>query len=97
MVGSGVPLGIQPDSSYSQPAPVQLDTGDLVILMTDGIEEAIAPDESVLGTDRVLDVVISNRHRSAASIIESLYGEVRRFTQTSAQMDDATILIIRVL
>ena len=94
---TGVPLGIRPDSRYDISAPIGLEKGDLLLLVTDGIEEAISADDKLFGLERTLEVVRENRHRSAREVIEALYQAVRVFSSHSPQLDDLTMVVVRVL
>jgi len=94
---TGVPLGIRPDTKYSGDAEVQLASGDMVLLLTDGIEEAMAPDESFFGIDRTLEVVRANRERPAKEILRELYRAVREFSRNAPQVDDVTAILLKVI
>ena len=94
---TGIPLGIRPDTQYSGDADVALEAGDIVLLVTDGIEEAMGPDESFFGEERTLEVVRSNRNKSSREILEQLYRAVRDFSQNTPQVDDVTAILFKVL
>jgi sigma-B regulation protein RsbU (phosphoserine phosphatase) len=94
---TGVPLGIKPDTDYHAAREVQLETGDLILLLTDGIDEAVSPTEELFGIERALAVVRSRRTGPASEVVESLYQEVRQFAHNTAQLDDITAVIIKVL
>jgi sigma-B regulation protein RsbU (phosphoserine phosphatase) len=94
---TGIPLGMQSDTHY-QPAPeVSLASGDIVLLLTDGIEETSAPDESLFGLERTLELVRANRGKSACEIVQALYETARRFSGGAAQTDDITAIVIKAL
>ena len=93
---TGLPLGVQPDTKYAGALPITLAPGDLVLFLTDGIEEAIAPDETFFGIERTLDVVRANREKSAREIVEALYQSVQRFSQNLPQLDDVTAIVVKV-
>ena len=94
---TAVPLGINPDAKYNGGAQVALQSGDIVLLLTDGIEEAMAADESFFGIERTLNVVRQNRDRPAREILDALYRAVRDFSQHAPQLDDVTAIVIKVL
>jgi len=94
---TAVPLGINPNAKYDGAVGVALQSGDIVLLLTDGIEEAVGPDESFFGIERTLNVVRQNRTKTAREILESLYRAVREFSQPSPQLDDLTAIAIKVL
>jgi sigma-B regulation protein RsbU (phosphoserine phosphatase) len=93
---TGVPLGLRPDTKYDSSPEIALETGDLVLLLTDGIEESISLDNTIFGIERVLDVVRTVREKSAFEIVTALYESVRQFTKNSPQLDDITTIVIKV-
>lgn len=93
---TGIPLGLQPEASYAAGASVQLAAGDLVLLLTDGIEEALAPNGEFFQVDRVLETVRAHRHLPAAQIVASVYEAVRQFARETPQLDDITLVAIKV-
>jgi PAS domain S-box-containing protein len=94
---TAVPLGINPGAKYNGAVQVPLQSGDLVLLLTDGIEETMAPDESFFGIERTLNVVRQNREKPAREILNTLYRAVRDFSQHTPQLDDVTAIVIKVL
>jgi sigma-B regulation protein RsbU (phosphoserine phosphatase) len=94
---TAVPLGINPGAKYNGAVQVPLQGGDLVLLLTDGIEETMAPDESFFGIERTLNVVRQNREKPAREILNTLYRAVRDFSQHTPQLDDVTAIVIKVL
>lgn len=94
---TGVPLGIRPDTEYKSSLPLQLETGDVVLFLTDGIEETMAPDNAFFGEERLLEVVRSHRQQAAGEIVAALYRAVRAFARDEPQLDDFTAVVIKVL
>jgi PAS domain S-box-containing protein len=92
-----LPLGIDRDADYPTGGPFNLAPGDLLLLLTDGVVEARAPDGTAFGVRRALDIVRSYRADSAAGIAGNLYHAVRAFSQNMPQDDDITAVIIKVL
>jgi phosphoserine phosphatase RsbU/P len=94
---TAVPLGINPNAKYTDEVQVPLESGDILLLLTDGIEEATGPDESFFGIERTLEVVRKNREKPPREILEGLYRAVREFSQDAPQLDDVTAIVIKVL
>jgi sigma-B regulation protein RsbU (phosphoserine phosphatase) len=94
---TGVPLGIRPETTYQSSLELQLEAGDMLIILTDGIEEAMSPDNDIFGIDRALSVVQRNRARPAREIVEALYQAVRQFSGNTPQADDVTAIVAKVL
>jgi sigma-B regulation protein RsbU (phosphoserine phosphatase) len=92
---TGLPLGIKPDTVFPKAAESSLSPGDILLLLTDGIEEAVSPDETIFGTERILEVVRANRGKAAREIVDALYAAVREFAQNTPQLDDVTAVVIK--
>jgi serine phosphatase RsbU (regulator of sigma subunit) len=92
----GVPLGLQPEIAYVTGPAISLSAGDIVLLLTDGIEEAMSPENAFFGVDQILDVVRAHSGRAAGEILEALYGAVRDFSQGLPQLDDLTVVVAKV-
>lgn len=93
---TGLPLAVLADSDYTTEKTEPLNPGELILFLTDGIVEAHGPDENLFGTERVLQLVRENRHCPARAILNTLYGVVRDFCGSKAQLDDMTAIIIKV-
>lgn len=93
----GLPLGILPDTEYKESAPLTLQPGDLVLLLTDGIEETEDPQGRVWGIEPVLEIVRANRSRAAAEILNAVRQAARDFSAGLPQRDDWTMMVAKVL
>jgi serine phosphatase RsbU (regulator of sigma subunit) len=93
---NSLPLGLSPDADFPEADTVALESGDLVLLLTDGIIEATGPDQTAFGTERALDVVRAHRGQPAGQIVEALHQAVRDFVGGSDLIDDVTSLVIKV-
>ena len=93
---TGIPLGMRPDFQFASAPGCVLSPGDIVLVLTDGIEEATAPDESLFGIDRIIEIVRANRTSSAQKIVQTIYEEVRAFANHAPQVDDITAIVIKV-
>jgi phosphoserine phosphatase RsbU/P len=92
---TGLPLGIGSES-YSASAVIPLQPGELVILLSDGVTEATAPDGSAFGWGRAVGIVRVYRDDPPARIVANLYHAVRAFSQNAAQLDDITAVVIKI-
>lgn len=94
---SGPPLGVRSAYAYATSPELPLLPGDLLLLMTDGIEEAMSPAEEFFGTQRACDVVRAHRDQPAAAIVAALAAAVCDFSRTTVQLDDLTAIVVKVL
>ncbi len=96
LAATGIPLGMMPGPVRGAPE-LSLHPGDLLLMVTDGIEETESPDGGELGLARVLEVVQANRHRSASEIVAALCSAASDFAAGGSQKDDITAVVAKVL
>jgi serine phosphatase RsbU (regulator of sigma subunit) len=92
---TGFPLGAVLDAAFPNSPEVRLESGDLLLLLSDGIVEAPATEGPLFGMGRTLEVVQAHRHESPRKIIAALLHQVRKWSG-SAQVDDMTAIVIKV-
>jgi PAS domain S-box-containing protein len=93
---TGIPLGLRADTVYHESAEIELSPGQILLMLTDGFEEAVSVEDEMLGVDRVLEVVKNNRKRAAGEIVHELHEAVRKHTGNAPQLDDLTAIVIKV-
>ncbi len=96
MESTGVPLGFLQNYTYTTSAAVPLTCGDLLVLLTDGVTEAIGADESPFGLQHALDWIIRNREKKAGEIAGGLNQVARNFYTDALASDDITSLVCKV-
>ena len=79
----GLILGMFPQAVYEQETLV-LDPGDLLVMYTDGVTEALNPAGEEFGEGRVRSCVDANRHRPPVELLDCLLSEVRGFAAAAA-------------
>ncbi|MBA3542377.1 MAG: SpoIIE family protein phosphatase [Deltaproteobacteria bacterium] len=90
----GVWLGARPEIGHlTENSSIRLEDGDLVVLYTDGITEAMDVDGEQFDIDRLVDVVVTNGGQSPAAIVEHILTAVRAWMHT--QFDDLSLLVFR--
>jgi sigma-B regulation protein RsbU (phosphoserine phosphatase) len=91
----GVILGIMPSFLPYEVGSIELRQGDLLVLYTDGVSEALNVEREEYGEERLRALFESDRECSAAGAIERLREDVLAFTSGAPQSDDITILSLR--
>ena len=91
-----LPLGVDLTSRFPTSPPVALAAGDVVCLLSDGLQEARGEDDTILGVPRVLSVLRAHLNKSAREIVESLYAEAMLFTANAPPADDITVMVVKV-
>ena len=97
MEAHGLPLGISDAFASDPPYSLELASGDLLLLATDGFFEWANAREERFGTQRLGQTVRAAHEKSAAEIIASLHREVLRFASGTKQMDDLTAIVLKRL
>jgi sigma-B regulation protein RsbU (phosphoserine phosphatase) len=73
----------------------QLDPGDVLVVFSDGVTEALNADAIEFGEDRLLTCIDAHRGAKAAVLLDSVIDAVRAFTVGAEQSDDLTALVLR--
>jgi sigma-B regulation protein RsbU (phosphoserine phosphatase) len=92
---TGPALGIFSEAEFAVCQGPTLAPGDMVFLLTDGIEEACDHRGHLFGSHRPLDVIRECRTDHPEAMIKKLYESVRRFSDHDVQEDDMTSIVIR--
>lgn len=91
---TGPPLGLLPAASYFE-REVELESGDLVVLFTDGITEATNPEGEEFGEHRLLASCRACRERPLVEIVEQLKYDLDAFVRGEPYEDDRTLVLLR--
>lgn len=92
----GIALGVEQNITLEE-RMIQLDRGDLLVLYTDGVTEAIDRQEQEFGEERLIALAQQYSNLPAAEVITHIRDEVIRFSDGQPQFDDITLLILKVL
>jgi serine phosphatase RsbU (regulator of sigma subunit) len=93
---SGLPLGIFEDSRYSE-SVVDFQSGDILVLYTDGVTEARNAADESFGVEKLEQTVRKASLMAARAICEAVAEAVREHSaEVGGPEDDLTISIIKV-
>jgi serine phosphatase RsbU (regulator of sigma subunit) len=95
MGARALPLGIVAEFVSEPPQTLDLSTGDLLVLATDGFFEWANPQAELFGTKRLEHVIRTSRSKHPSEIISDLYQAVIEFSGGTKQQDDLTAVIIK--
>ena len=88
-------FGLMEDVPYREQT-LTLNPGDSIYLYTDGVTEALNPEQELFGDDRLYEIL--NRHRAQAgepeTFVQAIYREVQAFADGEPQADDITMLYV---
>ena len=91
----GVPLGSFQGSTYDE-ISFALHAGDLFVLCTDGVFEAMNGQGQEFTAARLIDVVGGLRDRPAAQVVEGIFAAVQEWRGETAPNDDMTAVAVRI-
>ncbi|HEY0703753.1 MAG TPA: SpoIIE family protein phosphatase [Candidatus Acidoferrales bacterium] len=92
----GPVVGLMPDCGYEQ-AETTLAAGDLLVIYTDGISEAMNRDLEEWGEERLTEAVRACTAMNASETISAIMKAADAFTVGAPQHDDMTLVILRGL
>ena len=91
---SGRPAGLMPFNPIERET-FALERGDLFVLFSDGVSEAMNPAEDFYGEDRLLSALAATSGAPLAEIVTRVMTDVRTFAAGAKQSDDITVLAAR--
>ena len=94
LVSEGIALGAVPGIELEQ-RTIDLAPGDLLVLYTDGVTEAMDAGYRQFGMGRLREAMEACAGASAQEAVDSIVGELKAFAGDVQQSDDITILIAR--
>ncbi|MCK4546375.1 MAG: SpoIIE family protein phosphatase [Candidatus Eisenbacteria sp.] len=90
----GMLLSFLEEVSYEE-ACVSLDPGDVLVIYSDGITDALNGLDEAYGEPRLLDLIQNSMEESAADLMGRIIREVREHAGDRPQFDDMTLVVIR--
>jgi len=97
----GLVLGLKIDNGEMferllQEESLPLGPGDLFLLFTDGISEAMSPADECFGEGRLGELIAEHGDLPSEELRERILREIRAFVGTAAQHDDMTMLLVKI-
>jgi sigma-B regulation protein RsbU (phosphoserine phosphatase) len=96
MRAEGIALGVLRDIKL-EVKQIALDSGDVVLLYTDGVTEAINGAEEQFGMQRLSDLAQQSVNLHADEIIKRIEQTVVEFSEGQPQFDDFTLMVLKIL
>src|SRR5208282_2700948 len=86
------PVGLVPEAEYTT-ARLKLEPGDTLVLFSDGVTEAMDPDEQMFGVPRLREVLTGQTECPLDQLQKCVLEAVENFARGASQADDLTMLI----
>jgi len=90
----GVVLGAMKGLKMNEKT-IDLQAGDLLVLYTDGITEAINQQEDQFGEGRLIELLKENQELSSGDLKNLIIDQVYDFASGTSQADDITLMVLR--
>jgi sigma-B regulation protein RsbU (phosphoserine phosphatase) len=90
----GIMLGAFEDFSFDEET-VPLKPGDLLVISSDGISEAMNSDLELFGEERLQAIIASHRSDSPNEIIDNIIAAVKVHAGSHPQSDDMTLIVVK--
>ena len=91
---NGVPLGLLPGARYAE-GDLTMEAGDTLLVYTDGITEALDPDDEEFGEGRLVEAAQRSRGLGLREMASAIERELDAFTRGVPYHDDRTLVIVR--
>lgn len=90
----GLPLGIVPAADYEL-GEVELDPGDVLLIYSDGVVDALNEEEEEFRPERLVEEVRGSPDASAAELHDVIDEALGRFMGAAPPVDDMTLVVVR--
>lgn len=91
----GHPLGLLPEPEFLVNPTLQMEPGDVLLLVTDGVSEAFNASGELFGNARIKEVVSGATDLPAHLVVDRLYAAIREHCGSTPPADDVTMVAIK--
>ena len=97
----GMVLGLKLDNGEKfrdalEEVTLPLETGDIFLLFTDGLSEAMGPNDELFGEGRLATIVEEHADLPFEELRERILREVKAFAGEPGPHDDMTLILLKV-
>jgi serine phosphatase RsbU (regulator of sigma subunit) len=96
VVGLRIPGAAEKFSDLLEEHRIDLGVGDVIVLYTDGITEAMNAAEDLFGDARLSRIIEEHGHLTSGELRERILREIEAFVGGSDQHDDMTMILLKV-
>lgn len=91
---NGIALGVLPEITLPGHL-MTIEVGDLLVLYTDGVTEAVNPEMEEFGEERLRQVIAANARAGVQEIVDAVARAVEQFARDMPRWDDFTLVVAR--
>jgi phosphoserine phosphatase RsbU/P len=102
LVPSGLVVGLHIPGAHEkfiellEEESLDLNTGDVIVLYTDGVSEAMNTDADLFGDSRLSRIIEEHGHLESGELRERILREIESFVGAADQHDDMTMILMKV-
>jgi len=92
----GLVLGVDPAATFER-GILELEPGDILLLYTDGVVEALNFEDERFGRARLAESLCRYADQPAKRIVQDINWDLRRFRGLADRLDDTTLVVLKIL
>ena len=92
---SGAPIGVDSASGFEEKSET-IQTGDVLVLISDGVREAMNKKREIFGIERITSAILESANLPPKSMVEYIENQVQKFVKDAPQHDDLTLVCVKV-
>jgi sigma-B regulation protein RsbU (phosphoserine phosphatase) len=96
LASGSVPVGLFSSATYADER-TQLEPGDVLVIFSDGVTEALNLAGDEFGEERLSVEVMKTRTAPLSDILQGVIAAVQSFAAGASQSDDVTVLVARYM
>jgi phosphoserine phosphatase RsbU/P len=96
VVGLHIPGAHEKFIELLEEESLDLNTGDVIVLYTDGVSEAMNTDADLFGDSRLSRIIEEHGHLESGELRERILREIESFVGAADQHDDMTMILMKV-
>ena len=85
------------EESVYKESQKQIQSGQIILIVTDGIKESVNAHGEMFGSERLLDVIRDSADRPAREILDRVFESLNNFRHPLKADDDETLVVVKVL
>jgi sigma-B regulation protein RsbU (phosphoserine phosphatase) len=89
-------LGVMKTPVAYEEGVISLKGGDMLVLFTDGISEAMNAQQQEYGEERLERVLHRVHGEDAPSVVRAIHDDVALHTSGAPQSDDITMMVVKI-
>ena len=91
-----MPIGLLEHQTYDE-VTYQAESGDTLLLFSDGVEDQLNADEEHFGRSRVQRLLTKHNAETPRAIVDQIFADLDEFRDSVALTDDQTVVTMKVI